>query len=429
MTQGKKITNSVFRDLAKHKTEEVEVAPNDLEGAYVAADVIDMSTGEVLVEANHELTPTTIGKLADAGISDFEIFFPERDEAGNVISATLRKDGVKSQNDALLEIYRKLRPGDPPTLDTATQLFQGMFFDARKYDFSRVGRMKFNIKLHDRADATRLDKRTLDQRDFIDTILYLLKLRRGIGVVDDIDHLGNRRVRAVGELLENQFRIGLVRMERAIKEKMSVYQEMSTAMPHDLVNAKPVMAAIREFFGSSQLSQFMDQTNPLSEITHKRRLSALGPGGLSRERAGFEVRDVHPTHYGRVCPIETPEGPNIGLISSLSCFARINEYGFIESPYRRVREGVLVDEVKILNPGDTDYKVGQVVARDERLTRRECHSTCEASSRLPSSKLIRTTSRPGKKTSTSSPKLMLRSMKPDALLKIWSTPGRPVTLY
>ncbi len=272
---------------------------------------------------------------------------------------------MKSQNDALLEIYRKLRPGDPPTLDTATQLFQGMFFDSRKYDFSRVGRMKFNIKLHDRADATPLDKRTLDQKDFIDTILYLLRLRRGLGVVDDIDHLGNRRVRAVGELLENQFRIGLVRMERAIKEKMSVYQEMSTAMPHDLVNAKPVMAAIREFFGSSQLSQFMDQTNPLSEITHKRRLSALGPGGLSRERAGFEVRDVHPTHYGRICPIETPEGPNIGLISSLSCFARINEYGFIESPYRRVRDGILVDEVRILNPGETPFRVGQVVPRDD----------------------------------------------------------------
>ena len=223
--------------------------------------------------------------------------------------------------------------------------------------------MKFNIKLFDRADATPLDKRTLDPEDFRATIKYLLKLRKGIGAVDDIDHLGNRRVRAVGELLENQFRIGLVRMERAIKEKMSVYQEMSTAMPHDLVNAKPVMAAIREFFGSSQLSQFMDQTNPLSEITHKRRLSALGPGGLSRERAGFEVRDVHPTHYGRICPIETPEGPNIGLISSLSCFACINEYGFIESPYRKVQKSVVVDEVRILNPGDTPFKVGDIARR------------------------------------------------------------------
>jgi DNA-directed RNA polymerase subunit beta len=363
--QGRKITNSVYKEIIKSKIEQVEVAPNDLEGSYVAADVVDMDTGEVLIEANHELTPTITAKLMEAGIKTFDVFFPELDEVGNVISATLRKDGVKAQNDALLEIYRKLRPGDPPTVDTATQLFQGMFFDARKYDFSRVGRMKFNIKLYDKADATPLDRRTLDHKDFIDTIQYLLKLRRGIGAVDDIDHLGNRRVRAVGELLENQFRIGLVRMERAIKEKMSVYQEMSTAMPHDLVNAKPVMAAIREFFGSSQLSQFMDQTNPLSEITHKRRLSALGPGGLSRERAGFEVRDVHPTHYGRICPIETPEGPNIGLISSLSCFARINEYGFIESPYRRVKDAVVVDEVRILNPGDTDYKVNQVMLRGE----------------------------------------------------------------
>jgi DNA-directed RNA polymerase subunit beta len=363
--QGKKITNAVFREIRKAEIEQVEVAPNDLEGAYVAADVIDMSTGEVLLEANNELTQAGITKLIEAGIENFEIFFPERDDVGNVISTTLRKDSVKGQNEALLEIYRKLRPGDPPTLDTATQLFQGMFFDPRKYDFSRVGRMKFNIKLHDKADETSLDKRVLDQKDFIDTIKYLLKLRRGLGAVDDIDHLGNRRVRAVGELLENQFRIGLVRMERAIKEKMSVYQEMSTAMPHDLVNAKPVMAAIREFFGSSQLSQFMDQTNPLSEITHKRRLSALGPGGLSRERAGFEVRDVHPTHYGRICPIETPEGPNIGLISSLSCFARINDYGFIESPYRRVVSGRLTDEVKILNPGDTPYRVGQVLPRQE----------------------------------------------------------------
>ena len=361
--QGRKITKSLYDAILKAKIEQVEIDRTDLQGAYIAADVIDMSTGEVLVEANQELT--NIDKVMDNGITSFEVFFAERDEVGNVVSVTLRKDPVKSQNDALLEIYRKLRPGDPPTLDTATQLFQGMFFDPRKYDFSRVGRMKFNIKLYDKIDAAPLDKRTLDQKDFIDTIKYLLKLRRGIGAVDDIDHLGNRRVRAVGELLENQFRIGLVRMERAIKEKMSVYQEMSTAMPHDLVNAKPVMAAIREFFGSSQLSQFMDQTNPLSEITHKRRLSALGPGGLSRERAGFEVRDVHPTHYGRICPIETPEGPNIGLISSLSCFARINEYGFIESPYRRVLKGTVIDEIRILNPGDSSFKVGDVMTRSE----------------------------------------------------------------
>jgi DNA-directed RNA polymerase subunit beta len=375
VAQGKKITNSVFREMTKQGITEAEIAPNDIQGAYVAADVIDMSTGEVLIEANHEINETGFNKLMEAGIETVDVFFPERDDAGNVISVTLRKDPVKATNEALLEIYRKLRPGDPPTLDTATQLFHGMFFDPRKYDFSRVGRMKFNIKVHDNADyapprwtedektknQSPLDRRILDHNDFTNTIKYLLKLRKGIGAVDDIDHLGNRRVRAVGELLENQFRIGLVRMERAIKEKMSVYQEMSTAMPHDLVNAKPVMAAIREFFGSSQLSQFMDQTNPLSEITHKRRLSALGPGGLSRERAGFEVRDVHPTHYGRICPIETPEGPNIGLISSLSCFARINDYGFIESPYRRVITGKVVDEIRILNPGDTDFKVNQVM--------------------------------------------------------------------
>ena len=240
-----------------------------------------------------------------------------------------------------------------------------MFFDPRKYDFSRVGRLKFNIKLFENQEATSLEQRTLDPNDFYATIKYLLKLRKNIGAVDDIDHLGNRRVRAVGELMENQFRIGLVRMERAIKEKMCVYQEMSTAMPHDLVNAKPVMAAIREFFGSSQLSQFMDQTNPLSEITHKRRLSALGPGGLSRERAGFEVRDVHPTHYGRICPIETPEGPNIGLISSLSCFARINDYGFIESPYRKVKGARVVDYVQVVNAGDGDYKVGDHAEKSE----------------------------------------------------------------
>jgi len=363
--QGKKVTSSLMKEILKHKITQVEVAPNDLEGAFMAADVVDMETGEVLVDANAELTPTVLNKLTNAGLESFDVFFPERDEVGTVISATIKKDPVKSEKDALIEIYRKLRPGDPPTVDTATQLFQGMFFDHRKYDFSRVGRMKFNIKLFDKADATALDNRTLTPDDFLATIRYLLKLRKGLGAVDDIDHLGNRRVRAVGELLENQFRIGLVRMERAIKEKMSVYQEMSTAMPHDLVNAKPVMAAIREFFGSSQLSQFMDQTNPLSEITHKRRLSALGPGGLSRERAGFEVRDVHPTHYGRICPIETPEGPNIGLISSLSCFAQINEYGFIESPYRKVIKGIVTDEIKVLNPGDTPFKVGDVMRRTD----------------------------------------------------------------
>ncbi|MGH9580274.1 MAG: DNA-directed RNA polymerase subunit beta, partial [Terriglobales bacterium] len=362
---GRKITAAMLKDMQKAKITEIEVHAADLEGAFTAADVVDTATGEVLLEANAEVTAEKIARFLDAGISEMRVFFPERDDVGTVISATLRKDSVKTPQEALIEIYRKLRPGDPPTLDTATSLFHGMFFDPRKYDFSRVGRLKFNIKLFENADATSLDSRTLEPEDFYGTIRYLLKLRKNIGTVDDIDHLGNRRVRAVGELLENQFRIGLVRMERAVKEKMSVYQEMSTAMPHDLVNAKPVMAAIREFFGSSQLSQFMDQTNPLSEITHKRRLSALGPGGLSRERAGFEVRDVHPTHYGRICPIETPEGPNIGLISSLSCYARINDYGFIESPYRKVKNGRVLDFVSVVNGGDSDLKAGQHLEKSE----------------------------------------------------------------
>jgi DNA-directed RNA polymerase subunit beta len=426
---GRRITSAALKEMQKARITQVEVSQHDLEGACAADDVVDPSTGEVLLEANNELTPAILNAVFEAGIGQVSIFFPERDDVGPMISQTLRRDALKSPQEALIEMYRKMRPGDPPTLDTATSLFTGMFFDPRKYDFSRVGRLKFNIKLGyyaklkerldekaaefeledarnlpaagfyvmvdqekmfvgkregnvcqevirgcegtlatDHSEQTPvqlpLDKRTLDPEDFYAVIRYLLKLRRnpdGKYGVDDIDHLGNRRVRAVGELLENQFRLGLVRMERAIKEKMSVYQEMSSAMPHDLINAKPVMAAIREFFGSSQLSQFMDQTNPLSEITHKRRLSALGPGGLSRERAGFEVRDVHPTHYGRICPIETPEGPNIGLISSLSCYARINEYGFIESPYRKVRNGRTVDYVTITHGGDGPWKVGEHV--------------------------------------------------------------------
>jgi len=358
----KRITENLFKELIKAKITQIRAALADLEGAYSVADVVNRQTGEVLLEANKPLTAELWQVFAEGGITEVDVFFPERDDIGLVLSRTLDKDAIRSSKEALIEIYRKLRPGDPPTLETATNLFRGMFFDPRKYDFSRVGRLKFNIKM---GLDTPLDNRTLDAPDFVSAIKYLFKLRKNIGVVDDIDHLGNRRVRAVGELLENQFRIGLVRMERAIKEKMSVYQEMSTAMPHDLVNAKPVMAAIREFFGSSQLSQFMDQTNPLSEITHKRRLSALGPGGLSRERAGFEVRDVHPTHYGRICPIETPEGPNIGLISSLSCFARINDYGFIESPYRKVKGGRIIDYVQIVNAGDSEFKAGEIVEKDK----------------------------------------------------------------
>jgi DNA-directed RNA polymerase subunit beta len=357
----KRITDNLFKELIKAKVSQIRAALADLEGAYSVADIVNRQTGEVLLEANKPLTADLWQAFAESGITEIDVFFPERDDIGLVLSRTLDKDSIRTSKEALIEIYRKLRPGDPPTLETATNLFRGMFFDPRKYDFSRVGRLKFNIKM---GLDTPLNNRTLDTPDFVSAIKYLFKLRKNIGVVDDIDHLGNRRVRAVGELLENQFRIGLVRMERAIKEKMSVYQEMSTAMPHDLVNAKPVMAAIREFFGSSQLSQFMDQTNPLSEITHKRRLSALGPGGLSRERAGFEVRDVHPTHYGRICPIETPEGPNIGLISSLSCFARINDYGFIESPYRRVKGGRIIDYVHIVNAGDSEFKAGEIVEKD-----------------------------------------------------------------
>src|SRR2546426_469414 len=356
VAKGKKIVEGLYKQLVKAGVKEIRMDVDGLEGALAMSEIFSRETGEVLVEANTEVSARTINALSEAGIESLEVFFPEREDTGATLSQTLKKDHIKSQPEALIEIYRKQRPGDPPTLETATALFEGMFYDPRKYDFSKVGRLKFNIKL---GLNTPLEQRTLTPQDFYAVIKYALRLSKNIGAVDDIDHLGNRRVRAVGELLENQFRIGLVRMERAIKEKMSVHQEMTTAMPHDLINAKPVMASIREFFGSSQLSQFMDQTNPLSEITHKRRLSALGPGGLSRERAGFEVRDVHPTHYGRICPIETPEGPNIGLISSLSCYARINEYGFIESPYRKVRNGRTIDYATVSHGGDGSWKVGE----------------------------------------------------------------------
>src|SRR6266542_4085241 len=290
--KGKKITQASVLALRKAGVAAIDVDDTELEGAFTAADIVDPETGEVILEANEELTPRVISMAQEKHVDKLEIFFPERDEVGAIISQTLKKDPIRTHEEALIEIYRRLRPGDPPTLDSSRSLFENMFFNPQKYDFSRVGRLKLNTKL---GLNTPLNEKILHPQDFYEVIQYLLKLRRNPANVDDIDHLGNRRVRSVGELLENQFRIGLVRMERAIKEKMSVYQEMATAMPHDLINAKPVMAAIREFFGSSQLSQFMDQTNPLSEITHKRRLSALGPGGLSRERAGFEVRDVHPT--------------------------------------------------------------------------------------------------------------------------------------
>ena len=361
--KGKEINKSSLAGLRKANIGEVEIEAAQFEGAYAVADIVNTETGEVILEANNEISVVKLQEIAESGVESFSIFFPERDDVGVVIAQTLKKDTINKPVDALLEIYRKMRPGDPPTVQTAYRLLEGMFFDPRKFDFSRVGRLKFNIKMG-KPERLRIEDPLLEASDFFEVVNYVLKMRKNpvddekkpIYKADDIDHLGNRRVRAVGELLENQFRIGLERMERAIKEKMSIHQEMQTTMPRDLINAKPVTAAVREFFGSSQLSQFMDQTNPLSEITHKRRLSALGPGGLSRERAGFEVRDVHPTHYGRICPIETPEGPNIGLISSLACYARINEFGFIEAPYRKVVNGVVTEFVRIRNGGDTKFK-------------------------------------------------------------------------
>ncbi|HEX2757578.1 MAG TPA: DNA-directed RNA polymerase subunit beta, partial [Thermoanaerobaculia bacterium] len=357
-----KLAGEAKEALAKGESVTVSVDPAKLGRALFAADVVDLGTGEVLFETGSEIPEDLSAQLAGKQATAVEAIFPEWEPIGETLITTLRKDGVKTKREALLEIYKRMRPGDPPTDESAKNLFAGMFFDPRKYDFSRVGRFKFNIRA---GLSTSLDQKTLTAEDFYVVIDRLLKLKRDIGKTDDIDNLGNRRVRCVGELLENQFRIGLVRMERAIKEKMSVHQDIDSAMPHDLINSKPVIAAIKEFFGSSQLSQFMDQTNPLSEVTHKRRLSALGPGGLSRERAGFEVRDVHATHYGRICPIETPEGPNIGLISSLSCFARISEFGFIESPYKKVRSGRVLDHYEVVTVGDSGWSKGQIVEAEE----------------------------------------------------------------
>ena len=317
----------------------------DVIGTVSAEDVVDENTGEVLLQTNETLTDDKIEALREQGINQFKVLFIDGLNVGSYLRDTLLVDKVETADDSILEIYRRLRPGDPPTLDTARTLFGNLFFNPERYDLSRVGRLKLNHKFNLEEP---IDNTVLTKKDIMEVVRYLLDLKNGKGQVDDIDHLGNRRVRAVGELLENQFRVGLVRMERAIRERMSL-QEIETLMPHDLINAKPVSAVIKEFFGSSQLSQFMDQTNPLSEVTHKRRLSALGPGGLTRERAGFEVRDVHPTHYGRICPIETPEGPNIGLIASLSTYARVNEYGFVETPYRRVEGSKVVNKVEFFS--------------------------------------------------------------------------------
>ncbi|RMG02581.1 MAG: DNA-directed RNA polymerase subunit beta [Nitrospirae bacterium] len=351
--EGGKISKAAFRKISNAGITEIPITTEEIIGRVTLKDVVDPETGEVILESNEEITEEVLEKINSLGIDQIELLFIDNVRFLPSLRDTLMTDKVNSREEALIEIYKKLRPGEPSTLEAAEELFHGLFFDPKRYDLSPVGRLKINKKL---GLDTPLETRVLTDRDIIEMVRYLLMLRTGRGEIDDIDHLGNRRIRGVGELLENQFRIGLMRMERAMKEKMTL-TELDEAMPHDVINAKPVMAAVKEFFGSSQLSQFMDQTNPLSEITHKRRLSALGPGGLTRERAGFEVRDVHPTHYGRICPIETPEGPNIGLITSLATYARVNEYGFIEVPYRKVKNGKVTDEIEYLNAIDGELHV------------------------------------------------------------------------
>jgi DNA-directed RNA polymerase subunit beta len=342
---GEKVTARRARELAEVGLKEVLIAPEDLAGRYLAEDIVDLDTGRIYGEAGDELEPKLLVELKERKIKEVPVLDIDHVTVGPFIRNTLNIDKNANSQEALMDIYRVMRPGEPPTIEAATNLFQSMFFDGERYDLSAVGRVKMNMRLDLKAEDS---VRVLRKEDIIEVVKTLVDLRDGKGEIDDIDHLGNRRVRSVGELMENQYRVGLLRMERAIKERMSSV-DIEVVMPQDLINAKPAAAAVREFFGSSQLSQFMDQTNPLSEITHKRRLSALGPGGLTRERAGFEVRDVHPTHYGRICPIETPEGPNIGLINSLATFARVNKYGFIESPYRKVKDGRLTSEVVYLS--------------------------------------------------------------------------------
>jgi DNA-directed RNA polymerase subunit beta len=351
--EGRKFNKAIVRAMEQAKISEVPIALDEIVGRVSAHDIVDSTTGEVLIGTNEELTEETLEKLKAHGVKKIEVLFTEDAPGGGPLRLTLAQDKLGTPEEAVIEIYRRLRPGDPPTQETATTFFNNLFFNAERYDLSKVGRLKLNHKL--KIDVP-LEQGTLRREDILEVVRYLMDLKNGNGQVDDIDHLGNRRVRAVGELVENQFRIGLVRMERAIKERMSL-QDIETLMPQELVNYKPASAVIKEFFGSSQLSQFMDQTNPLSEIAHKRRLSALGPGGLTRERAGFEVRDVHPTHYGRVCPIETPEGPNIGLIAALSTYARVNEYGFIETPYREVENNRVTDRIVYLSALDEEDKV------------------------------------------------------------------------
>lgn len=353
LKEGNKITKGAIKKMEASNITEIPISKEDIINSITLKDIVDPDTGEVILEGNEVITEEVFKKILAAKIDSISRLFIDNVHYLSSLRDTLLTDKVNTQEVALIEIYRKLRPGEPPTINAAKELFNGLFFDSKRYDLSPVGRLKLNKRLG--LDIP-LDTRVLTDKDIVEIVRYLLALRTGKGEVDDIDHLGNRRIRGVGELLENQFRIGLVRMERTIKEKMSL-TELETAMPHDLINAKPVMAAIKEFFGTSQLSQFMDQTNPLSEITHKRRLSALGPGGLTRERAGFEVRDVHPTHYGRICPVETPEGPNIGLITSLATYARVNDFGFIEVPYRKVVNGKVTEEVEYLSAIDGENLV------------------------------------------------------------------------
>lgn len=358
--EGNKMTKGVLRKMKAEGIKEILYPKQELVGKAVLDDVVDLSTGEILIERNHELTEDILSKICEAGIGGIRVLYIDNITILPAIRDTLAMEKVSSPEEAMVEVYRRIRPGETPTMDTAKLLFENLFFNSKRYDLSPVGRLKLNKKL---GLEQPLEKRTLTPQDVVEVVRYLVDLKSGKGDIDDIDHLGNRRVRSVGELLENQFRIGLVRMERTIKERMNLL-DLDTVLPHDLINAKPVIAVIKEFFGSSQLSQFMDQTNPLAEITHKRRLSALGPGGLTRERAGFEVRDVHPSHYGRICPIETPEGPNIGLITSLATYARVNEFGFIESPYRQVEKGRVTDEVEYISAIDGDrYVIAQANAK------------------------------------------------------------------
>ena len=342
---GEKMTKRAARKLVDGGLKDVYLDNNELLGHFISSDIVNEETGEVYFEAGAELTEEMFETLAKEGLEDLSVLAIDHTNIGPYIRNTLIADKNANRDEALVDIYRVMRPGEPPTLETAEALFSALFFDSERYDLSSVGRVKMNARL---GLETLDSMRVLRKRDILEIMRILTELKDGRGEIDDIDHLGNRRVRSVGELMENQYRVGLLRMERAIRERMSSV-EIDTVMPHDLINAKPAAAAVREFFGSSQLSQFMDQTNPLSEITHKRRLSALGPGGLTRERAGFEVRDVHPTHYGRICPIETPEGPNIGLINSLATYARVNQYGFIETPYRTVTESSVTGEVRYIS--------------------------------------------------------------------------------